>query len=87
MSGGVSSAVALVLLRSRETQVTADSLPAARLGSVDKCMGCRGSSPLTAVERRQDIRRNQAGPVRLPRPAGPTARTVRALTQVVTASR
>jgi hypothetical protein len=38
MSGGASSAVALVLLRSRETHVTADSLPAARLGSVDKCM-------------------------------------------------
>ena len=51
----------LVLLRSQETHVIADSLPTARLGSVDKCMGCRGSSPLTAVERRQDIRRNRAG--------------------------
>jgi hypothetical protein len=38
MSGGAFSAVALVLLRSRKTHVTADSLPAARLGSVDKCM-------------------------------------------------
>jgi hypothetical protein len=52
-----------------------------------RCMGCRGSSPLTAVERRQDISRNWAGARQIAEVNRIDGEDREARSQVVTVSR